>query len=196
MNFKEAIEKYHSKLQKIDNRNERLDIDKFRLEILDQAIRDHLVENKDIDFVAFVRCDLKNIHFNNCHLDSSLLFENKLENISFSKSILTESQVRDGVFENIMFEECDLSKLQFSNNTFKNCQFIRCQMNWSLLVDTVFEKCILKNLDLTGVTVNNVQFMNCEILNCKSNGAYNISLVEYPKGKIGESDDLLELIVD
>ncbi len=195
MKLSEEIEKYQRTLKGLDEFGLPINLNDHRLKIIDQNLNNEVILKSEIDLVAVVKCVLKNVQFEECTLEDSLFFENSFFDITFSKCSLVDTQFRDNKTKNAQFINCNLGKIQLSNNVFKDTKFIDCDLSWSSLRDLVFENCDLHNLDLTGVTLNNVQFKNCEIKNCKSVEDYKISLIDYPKGKIGESSNLLNLIL-
>lgn len=195
MNLSKQIEKYQQILTGFDANGDPIDIRNNRFEFIDKELSNEIISKKEVDLIAIVRSKVENVNFTDCSLEESLIFENSIIRLEFENCSLEESQFRDNTCEYMVFNKCNLSKVQFSGSSFTNTTFIDCKMNWVSLNGVVFENCDLRDIDFTGVTINNVQFKNCRITNCNSIGNYKILLMEFPTGKIGESDDLLDLIL-
>lgn len=153
--------------------------------------------HKNMDYVGFVNCNLKNTDFSdaqdfhnygftNCNMENANLDRSQIDQSGIINSNCKNMTMKNGHFNrhssveetdftNANFDGTRFDNIDFKNNNLTNTKFNKCDIRYIKMQNNIkfnntsFENCKIENLIINNVFLRSCSFINTKINKLKAN---------------------------
>lgn len=139
-----------------------------QLSIIDSAINDVLISDKNFESSFLVRCTIKNTTFINCNFMRAKFYDTIFDDCSFQNCYMHRVEMNGANFSDTNFTDSHLVKAEMIGAMGQNANFTNCDLGYAYFADSDLRNSIFENANFVWTHFGGAKLYNKRKYHIKS----------------------------